>query len=134
MAHYAFLDETNCVTHVIVGVDEAEPTPDGRTWEEWYGEIVGQRCLRTSYNTYGGVHHDPETNEPDGGVPFRMNYAGPGCVYDEVRDAFIPPSPFPSWVLNETTCLWEAPVPYPEGVAAYWDESTVSWMPYPEEV
>jgi len=109
MAHYAFLDEANIVTHVIVGIDEAEPTPDGRTWEEWYAGIVGQPCKRTSYNTYGGVHYDPETSEPDGGDPYRMNYAGPGAVYDEARDAFIPPQPDPSWTLDETTLVWVAP-------------------------
>ena len=77
--------------------------------------------VQTSYNTYGGQH--PE------GRPLRKNYAGIGYTYDPVRDAFIPPQPYPSWVLNEETCLWEAPVPYPDdGNGYYWDETTLSWV------
>jgi hypothetical protein len=76
--------------------------------------------VQTSYNTYGGQH--PE------GQPLRKNYAGVGYTYDLERDAFIPPKPFASWVLNETTCLWESPVPYPTDSKEYiWDELTISW-------
>ena len=76
--------------------------------------------VQTSYNTYGGQH--PE------GQPLRKNYAGVGYTYDLERDAFIPPQPFASWVLNETTCLWESPVPYPtDGKEYIWDELTISW-------
>jgi hypothetical protein len=119
MAHYAFLDENNIVTEVIVGKDEAE---DGVDWEQHYGSFRGQVCKRTSYNTSGGVHSG-------GGTPFRKNYAGLGYTYDEQRDAFIPPRPFPSWSLNETTCLWEPPVAMPEDGQLYqWDESTQQWQ------
>lgn len=118
MAHYAFLNMQNIVTEVIVGKDET----DGNTnWEIHYGNIREQVCKRTSYNTRGGVH----VND---GTPFRKNYAGIGYTYDETRDAFIPPKPFDSWTLNETSCLWEAPVAYPTDGGAYnWNEETQSW-------
>jgi len=77
--------------------------------------------LRTSYNTRGGVH---SLN----GTPFRKNYAGVGFAYDKTRDAFIPPKPYPSWTLNEDTCLWDVPTPRPEDGKKYsWDETTTSW-------
>ena len=111
MAHYAFLDNNNTVTEVIAGRDEYETVDGISDWEAYYGEFRNQRCVRTSYN--GNI---------------RKNYAGIGFVYDEGRDAFIPLQPFPSWVLNETTCLWDAPVPYPDDGQPYsWDEDTVSW-------
>ena len=102
MAHYAYLDGNNVVTMVIVGRDEGEL---GMDWEAYYG------AKRTSYNTRGGVHYNKETNEPsvDQSKAFRKNYAGIGFTYDPVRDAFIPPKPDETWVLNETTCLWEPP-------------------------
>jgi hypothetical protein len=120
MAHYAFLDSNNIVTEVITGKDEGTELTD---WEQWYGEFRGQVCKRTSYNTYGGVHRN-------GGTPFRKNYAGIGYTYDAERDAFIPPKPYASWVLNETTCLWGAPTPEPveEGKLFRWDEPTTSWV------
>jgi len=119
MAHYAFLDGNQVVTEVIVGKDEME---DGIDWEERYAEIRGQACKRTSYNTKGGIHEA-------GGVPFRKNYAGIGYIYDEDRDAFIPPQSYPSWLLNEDTCLWEPPVAMPEDGQLYqWDESTQQWQ------
>jgi len=122
MAHYAFLDSDNIVTEVIVGKDEGE---DGIDWEQHYGDFRGQTCKRTSYNTAGGVHIN-------GGTPYRKNYAGVGFTYDATRDAFIPPKPFFSWVLNETSCTWEPPVPMPveEGKIFRWKESTVlcSWV------
>ena len=119
MAHYAFLDSNNIVTEVIVGKDEGE---GGIDWEQHYGEFRGQVCKRTSYNTVGGVH----TN---GGTPFRKNYAGIGYTYDAGRDAFIPPTPFVSWLLNETSCIWEAPTAYPTDNKFYsWDEPTLSWV------
>ena len=118
MAHYAFLDENNIVTEVIVGKDEGE---DGIDWEKHYAEFRGQTCKRTSYNTRGGQH-------VSGGVPFRKNYAGIGYVYDNTRDAFIPPSPYPSWLLSEETCQWSASVPYPDDGEKYrWNEETLSW-------
>lgn len=118
MAHYAFLNEENIVTEVIVGKDENN---GGIDWESHYGDIRGQVCKRTSYNTYGFVHLT-------GGTPFRKNYAGIGYTYDETRDAFIPPKPFDSWVLDEQSCLWGAPVAMPDDGQAYvWNEETTSW-------
>jgi hypothetical protein len=119
MAHYAFLDENNIVTEVIVGKDEGE---EGIDWEAHYGAFRGQTCKRTSYNTRGGVH-------ANGGTPLRKNYAGIGFTYDSQRDAFIQPKPFPSWILDEDTCFWSAPTPMPnDGHAYYWDESTLTWI------
>lgn len=119
MAHYAFLDDNNIVTEVIVGKDENE---DAVNWEEHYGAFRGQACKRTSYNTSGGVHSG-------GGKPFRKNYAGIGYTYDEQRDAFIPPQPFPSWQLNDESCLWEPPTPMPTNGQLYqWDEGAQQWQ------
>jgi hypothetical protein len=116
MAHYAFLDENNIVTEVIVGKDESN-----FNWEQQYGSFRGQLCKRTSYNTHAGVHQS-------GGTPFRKNYAGIGYTYDEDRDAFIAPKPFNSWVLNEDTCLWESPIPYPQDDNKYtWNETIKNW-------
>jgi hypothetical protein len=121
MAHYAFLDDDGIVTGVIVGRDE-DDLPDWITsWEAYYGNRHGQTCRRTSYNTHGNQHPD--------GTPFRGNYAGIGYRYDDTLDAFIPPSPFPSWTLDETTFLWVAPVPYPDDGEPYeWDESAGNWV------
>jgi len=119
MAHYAFLDDNNIVTEVIVGKDETDLTHD---WETFYGEIRNQVCKRTSYNTYAGTHKY-------NGIPFRKNYASIGYTYDYSRDAFIPPKPFNSWVLNESTCLWVPPIECPEPNSDYvWDEQTLSWQ------
>ena len=123
MAHYAFLDENNIVTEVIVGNTEGGMID----WESHYSAFRGQACKRTSYNTHGGVHSL-------GGTPFRKNYAGIGYTYDKQRDAFIPPKPFASWVLNEDTCLWDAPTPMPtDGKLYQWDEATTSWVEAPAE-
>jgi hypothetical protein len=119
MAHYAFLDENNIVTEVITGKNEGE---EGINWEAHYASFRGQACKRTSYNTRGGIH-------TEGGAPFRKNYAGFGFTYDAGRDAFIPPKPYASWVLNEETCLWDAPVAHPTDDKIYkWDEETTSWI------
>ena len=118
MAHYAFLDANNIVTEVIPGKDEGE---DGVDWEQHYGEFRGQICKRTSYNTVGGVH-------TSGGTPYRKNYAGIGYTYDEQRDAFIPPKPYTSWILNEDSCLWESPIPMPtDGQMYSWNEDNQAW-------
>ena len=112
MAHYAFLTN-NIVTEVIVGVDENELL-EGLTPEEWYGNFRGQRCVRTSYNA--AING------------FRKNYAGIGYSYDEARDAFIAPQPYPSWALNEETCQWQAPTPMPtDGNIYNWNEENLSW-------
>jgi hypothetical protein len=104
MAHYAFIDENNIVTEVIVGRDEDDLIDGVTSWEDYYGAFRGQRCLQTSYNTHAGVH----ANE---GTPFRGNYAGIGHTYDEALDAFIAPKPEPTeeiadWVLDEETFTW----------------------------
>ena len=113
MAHYAFLDENNIVTEVIVGIDETELIED-LSPEIWYGNFRNQTCIRTSYN--GNI---------------RKNYAGIGYSYDSELDAFIPPKPFNSWLLNEETCQWEPPVAYPsdvpEGSFYVWNEDIVNW-------
>ena len=88
--------------------------------------------IQTSYNTHGGVHYEPNTNTPsaDQSKALRYNYAGIGYSYDTDRDAFIPPKPYNSWTLNESTCLWEPPVAYPEDyntVLYSWNEETQSW-------
>ena len=110
MAHYAFLDQNNIVTEVITGIDETELI-EGLNPEIWYGNFRNQVCKRTSYNNN-----------------YRKNYAGVGMIYDETRDAFYLPQPYPSWILNEETCIWESPVPYPtDGKMYEWNESTQEW-------
>lgn len=122
MAHYAFLDDNNTVTEVITGKDENDLQDGVTDWEIWYGNFRGQLCKRTSYNTYGGVHIS-------GGTPFRKNFATIGSSYDPIRDAFIPPKPFASWILNEQKCIWEAPIQRPvDDKEYYWDEATVNWV------
>ena len=111
MAHYAFLDQDGFVTEVIVGIDETELI-EGLDPETWYGNFRGQVCKRTSYN--GNI---------------RKNYAGIGYSYDSERDAFIPPKPFPSWILDEESCNWVSPIPYPEDDQQYiWNEADTSWV------
>lgn len=119
MAHYAILDENGIVVDVIVGIDESGL----RDWESIYSIQYDAPVKRTSYNTFGGVHKE-------GGTPYRKNYAMVGHTYDPDRDAFIPPKPYESWVLNEDTCLWEAPSPKPndgEGFSYMWNDDTESW-------
>jgi hypothetical protein len=126
MAHYAFIDDNSIVTEVIVGRDEDDLAPGITSWEDYYGQLRGQTCKRTSYNTLGGQHLL-------GGAPFRGNYAGIGFRYDDTLDAFIPPQPFPSWTLNEATLAWESPVPEPvDGHPQRWDEDSLSWLPLAE--
>jgi hypothetical protein len=127
MAHFAKLDENNVVTFVTVGRQEDE----GREQELF--ERTGDVNRQTSYNTYGGVHYDPETGEPseDQSKAFRFNFAGVGYTFDPDKGtdgAFIPSRTFLSWVLNEETCCWEAPVPYPEDGGHYlWNENHQNW-------
>jgi hypothetical protein len=124
MAHYAFLDENNnnIVTEVIPGRNEDEVVDGITDWEAAYGAIRNQVCKRTSYNTVGGVH-------ANGGTPYRKNYAGVGYTYDQARDAFIAPKPFDSWVLDEETCQWQAPTPYPtDGFMYQWVEDDLNWQ------
>lgn len=110
MAHYAFLDENNLVTEVIVGIDESELI-EGLDPETWYSDFRGQVCKRTSYN--GKI---------------RKNYAGIGFTYDEALDAFLAPKPYNSWTLNEETCQWESPIDYPtDGFTYTWNETELDW-------
>ncbi len=112
MAHYAKVSG-GIVTEVLVTEAEFFDTFVDDSPGEW---------IQTSYNTQGGVHLNGET-------PLRKNYAGVGFTYDSVRDAFIPPQPYNSWILDEDTCLWEAPVPYPTDDKMYeWDEETTNWI------
>lgn len=130
MAHYAFLDDNNIVTHVIPGIDEWEQI-EGQSPEDWYGQFVGQRCKRTSYNTHGGVYWNPSTGKQakDQSKAFRKNYAGVGFEFREDIDGFVPPQPFASWVLDEGSGLWVSPVPYPDDSEVYvWDEDSLSWV------
>ena len=110
MAHYAFLDDNNVVTEVIVGIDETELIEDLDP-ETWYGNFRNQVCKRTSYNGN-----------------YRKNYAGIGHTYDEELDAFIAPKPFESWTLNTQTAKWMSPTPYPQDGRIYeWDEENLNW-------
>lgn len=112
MGHFAKVTD-GIVTQVIV----AEP----EFFDTFVDSSPGQ-WIQTSYNTHGGVH-------ANGGTPLRKNYAGIGFTYDAQRDAFIPPKPFASWVLNEDTCLWAAPTPVPtDGKSYQWDEQSLSWV------
>lgn len=124
MSHFAKLDQNNNVIFVTVGRQEDNGKEDELTART--GDVYKQ----TSYNTHGGIHYDPNTGNPsaDQTKAFRKNYAGIGFTYDSVRDAFIPPKPYESWLLNETTCLWDAPVSYPTGEQIYtWNEQTQTW-------
>jgi len=110
VAHYAFLDKNNLVIEVIVGIDENELI-EGKDPETWYSKFRKKTCVRTSYN--GNI---------------RKNYAGIGYTYDADRDAFISPKPFDSWLLNEDSCTWFAPVDYPlDGFIYGWNEETLAW-------
>ena len=109
MAHYAFLDENNIVTEVIVGINETELI-EGLDTETWYGNFRGQTCKRTSYNNN-----------------IRKQYAGIGYTYDAVNDVFIAPQPYPSWALDNDF-NWQAPTPRPEGMGWYWNEAEQVWL------
>jgi hypothetical protein len=109
MAHWAEIDENNVVLRVTVGDNN---DPNGDEGYQWLINNLGGTWVKTSYN--GNI---------------RKNYAGIGYTYDQERDAFIPPKPFESWVLNEDTCQWEAPIAYPADDKIYtWDEATVNWI------
>lgn len=120
MSHFAKV-ENGIVTEVLVISQEEVNTG-------LFGDPAS--FIQTSYNTRGGVHYNQQ-GEPDG-PGLRKNYAGIGYSYDPLLDAFIAPKPFPSWLLDTQSCLWEPPVPYPtDGKAYYWDEATLSWLPVP---
>ena len=117
MAHFAKVVDGK-VSQVIVAEPEFFQTFVDSSPGEW---------IQTSYNTHGGVH-------ATGGTPMRKNYAGIGFTYDRTRDAFIPPQPFASWTLNDSTCLWNAPVAMPtDGKIYNWDEATTAWVEVPAQ-
>ena len=111
MAHFAEIDITNTVTRVIVVHDSLEASG-----AEWCANTFGGRWVQTSYNANGNPAK-------------RYNFAGVGYFYDEERDAFTAPQPYPSWTLIEETCLWQPPVPMPQDGLYEWDEDTLSWLP-----
>jgi len=117
--HFAEIDENNIVKRVIVAEQDfidSGAVGDSSNW------------IQTSYNTRSGVHYAPNSNEPDDGVALRKNYAGIGYIYDSDKDAFYQPQPYPSWLLNEDTCQWESPTPYPDDGSNYiWNEENQSW-------
>lgn len=119
MSHFAKVTD-GIVTQVIVAEPEFFETFVDNSPGEW---------IQTSYNTRGGVHFTDGQPSEDQSKALRKNYAGIGFTYDRERDAFIPPKPFASWNLNESSCLWEAPVAYPtDGKRYAWDEPTTTWV------
>jgi hypothetical protein len=112
MAHFSELDENNIVIEVITGRNEDEVVDGITNWENYYGSLRGKLCKRTSYNNN-----------------YRKNYAGVGMIFDGERDAFYAPQPYPSWTLDEDTCHWKSPVPYPTDNKVYkWNEDTQNWV------
>ena len=124
MAHFA-----KVLNGIVINVIVAEP--------EFFNTFIDSspgQWLQTSYNTRGNVHYGPD-NQPDGGVALRANYAGIGYTYDASNDVVYARQPFPSWILSETSWLWEPPVPYPtDGKLYFWDEATTSWVEVIEQV
>ena len=120
MTHYAKIED-GVVTQVIVA-------------EQDFIDRIGGQWLQTSFNTRGGIHYAPNSDRPDEGIALRMNYASIGGAYDSDRDAFIPIKPYASWLLDESTCTWEAPIPIPDDDghpperSYYWDENTQNWV------
>jgi hypothetical protein len=119
MSHFAEINSDNIVQRVIVADQDfidSGVVGDASNW------------IQTSYNTRGGFHYAPNSNTPNGGVALRKNYAGKGYTYDKTRDAFIAPKPYPSWILDESTCQWNAPTAYPDDDKRYdWNEDSTSW-------
>ncbi len=134
MAHYAQIDSSNIVTAVFVGRDDVVEGIDD--WETYYAP-EGFTVRQTSYNTHGGVHYTDGVPSDDQTKALRFNYAGIGFTFDPDKGtdgAFIPPKPYPSWTLDETTCLWEAPVAHPEDGEDYtWDEEAGAWVAATED-
>ena len=120
MSHFAEINNDGIVQNVIVAEQDfidSGAVGDSSNW------------IQTSYNTRGGVHYAPNSNEPDSGIALRKNYAGIGYTYDSTRNAFYAPQPYPSWLLDDDTCQWNAPVPRPDDGKWYdWDEPTTSWI------
>ena len=125
MAHFAKINPNNIVTKFIVAEID---------FFDSFIDTEAGKWIQTSYNKKGGIHYNPDTNEPsvDQSKALRKNFAAIGYTYNEQLDAFIPPKPYNSWTLNEQTCLWEPPTPYPQsnqnGEIWIWDENTISWI------
>ena len=118
MAHYAKIVETK-VTKVIVA--------DDAYFDDFVDDSPGI-WIKASINTRGGIHYTPYSHTPDDGIPLRKNYPGIGWTYDKTRDAFYEQQPYPSWTLNEDSCLWESPVARPDDDKVYnWNETTKAW-------
>jgi hypothetical protein len=119
MSHFAEINSDNIVQRVIVADQafiDSGAVGDANNW------------IQTSYNTRGGVHYAPNSQTPDGGVALRKNYAGIGYTCDASRDAFYAPQPFASWILDDDTCQWNAPVTQPDDGKMYnWDEENTQW-------
>ena len=126
MSHFAKVLDGRVLTVIV-----AEP--------EFFDTFIDSspgNWIQTSYNTYGNVHYDPVTREPDGGTPLRGNYASIGYVYDRINDVFYPPQPYPSWTLDTTTWTWQPPVPRPDNPDPMdWNEERQLWyaVTYPSE-
>lgn len=122
MSHFAHV-QNGIVDQVIVAEQDFINSGAVGPANEW---------VQTSYNTRGNVHYAPDSNTPDGKPPLRGNYAGIGYTYDSVHDVFYAPQPYPSWTLNNSSWLWQSPVPYPtDGKFYSWDEETKSWVEVP---
>ena len=130
MAYFAEIDDSNKVLRVLALADKDTQDENGNEvetiGEKYFHDGLGGTWKRTSFNTYGGVHMLGDT-------PFRKNHAAIGHKYDNTRDAFYAPQPYPSWTLNEDTCMWNAPTAYPDDGKHYiWNEGTTSWDEVPE--
>ncbi len=126
MAHFAKMDNDNTVLSVVTLDNTQCPDDNEETGRAYLEKVHGwPNWKRTSYNTHGNSH-------TAGGTPFRGNYAGVGSTYDSVNDVFIPPKPYPSWVLNNSTWIWEPPIAYPSQSDSLsiqgWDEDNQSWI------
>jgi len=133
MGHFAKLNENNIVIEVnslsnfVFEINGIEDEAKGIEFLSFISNHLSWK--QTSYNTRGGIYYQHDnTPSEEQSKAFRKNYAGIGYTYDEQRDAFIPPKIYNSWILNEDTCLWESPIPYPnDGNRYYWNEETLSW-------
>lgn len=130
MAHFAQINEKSIVTNVLVVPDDQQSRGSDYLSKDLG---LGGLWLQTSYNTRGGIHYGQD-GKPDGGKALRMNYAGIGYTYNSSLDAFVPPQPYASWVLDNSTCMWQAPVPMPaliDGEVWVWDEDNKQWVGKP---
>lgn len=136
MGYFAKLNEENyvvkvhCLDNNVFTINEIEDENVGSNFLNALHK-TNNIYKQTSYNTRGGIHYQGDNNTPsiDQSKAFRKNYAGIGYYYDSIRDAFIPPKPFSSWTLNEDSCLWDSPVPYPNDGKMYrWNEDILNWQ------